>query len=153
MRVVEWAGVALLITGLGLTFLHQIRVLQEEAEVAAVQSTLGMLRTAFVLDHLQRQAAQPSRAVVTVQRNPFYLLQSRPANYWGETNQLDTALVPPGNWVFEGVCGCVGYLPLNATDFDSPSGSTVAWYNVEGGQGLLQLTAKERYVWRGQVLN
>jgi hypothetical protein len=127
--------------------------MQWQAEVAAVQSTLGALRTAFVIDHLQRQTAQNTQVVVAVQRNPFYLLQSRPGNYWGETSQRDVKAVPPGNWVFDTECACVGYLPLNATAFDSPSVEGMAWYKVEGTEGPLQLTIKVPYVWQGQLLN
>ncbi|MDD5029377.1 MAG: hypothetical protein PHH58_07750 [Rhodoferax sp.] len=153
VRVVEWSLLGLLIVALIVTFLHKSTVMQRQAEVATVQSTLGALRTAFVIDHLQRQARHHAQDVAVVQRNPFQLLQQRPRNYWGEATSADMASVPPGNWVFDAHCACVGYLPTDAAELVSPSGAAVAWYQVTGVDGVFELTAKERYVWRGRLLN
>lgn len=153
VRLVEWSLVAMLIMGLVLVFLHQVRVVQRQAELAAVRTTLGALRTAMVLQHVQQRVAQPGQSVVELQRNPFELLQRRPANYAGVMRSAELAGLPPGNWVFEVECGCVGYLPADATEFDSPSGELIAWYRLERGAGPLQLTPKEAYFWQGQLMN
>jgi hypothetical protein len=153
VRLVEWSLVALLIMALVLVFMHQARAVQRQAELAAVRTTLGALRTAFVMQHLQLASAAPSRAVLVAQRNPFQLLQYRPTNYFGEIRAADASVVPPGDWVFDAVCGCIGYVPADSQDFDSPSGDAMAWYRVDAGPGPLQLTPKEAYVWQGQVMN
>jgi hypothetical protein len=62
-------------------------------------------------------------------------------------------MVPTGGWVFEPACGCVGYLPLDASVFDSASGDAVAWFLINTSTLPFQLTAKESYVWQGQVLD
>jgi len=154
LRLVEWSLVAILITVLVLVFLRQVRVVQGQAELAAVRTTLGALRTAFVIQHLhERASAMQGGSVAAVQRNPFELLQSRPSNYFGETRTANAAVVPPGHWVFDIECGCIGYLPADSEKFDSPSGDAWAWYRVDERSGPLQLTAKEAYMWQGQVMN
>ena len=152
-RIAQWSVVAALILTLILVFLQRVQFVQRQAEWAAVRSTLGGLRTAFVLQHRHRVAVQNQTGVV-VQRNPFELLERRPANYFGEIRPGEWASVRPGYWVFDAVCVCVGYLPVDVTGFDSPSGDTVAWYRVEGAAGVpLQLTAKDLYLWQGQIIN
>lgn len=152
-RIVEWSLVAALILTVMVVFINRVQVVQRQAELAAVRSTLGGLRTAFVLQHLH-QAAGQHRASDVLQRNPFELLQRHPANYFGETRTDVTAALPPGHWVFDAACVCVGYLPADAAEFDSPSGDVMAWYRVEQPPaGPLLLTAKERYLWQGQVMN
>lgn len=153
LRLVEWSLVAILIIVLALVFLRQVRVVQRQSELAAVRTTLGALRTAFVIQHLQLASATQGGFVVVAQRNPFQLLQSRQINYSGETSTAENLLVPPGHWVFDTECGCVGYMPADPEEFDSPSGEAMAWYRVVAGQGPFQLTAKEAYAWQGQALN
>jgi hypothetical protein len=152
-RLVEWTLVALLIGALVVAFLHQVRVVQRQAEFANIRTTLGALRTAFVMQHLQEQMPGHDPTVALVQRNPFGLLAQRPANYRGAIQAKNLAMVPTGGWVFEPVCGCVGYLPLDAAAFDSASGDVVAWFVVNTSALPFQLTAKEAYVWEGQVLD
>lgn len=153
VRLAEWSLVAILIIGLVWVFLHQVRVVQRQAELAAVRTTLGALRAAMALQHLRQRVAQTSQSEPALQRNPFEWLQRRPANYAGVMHSAELAGVPPGTWVFEVACGCVGYLPADATEFDSPSGETMAWYSVDDSSGPLQLTAKEAYFWQGQAMN
>jgi hypothetical protein len=152
--MMEWSLVAALILVLGLVFMHQVRVVQRQAEFAALRAMLGTLRTALVLQHLQRQVQTQGQAA-TEPRNPFELLQRRPANYAGEISASQAAAVPPGNWVFEAECACVAYLPQDATEFDSPSGDAMAWYHVANTSagGPLQITPREAYMWQGQLMN
>jgi hypothetical protein len=154
--MVEWSVVAALILVLAVVFMHRVRVVQRQAELAAVRSTLGALRTAFVFQHLQSQAQHASKdAVVAVMHhNPFELLKQRPGNYWGEVTSSTALALPSGNWVFDSKCECMGYLPQDATEFDTASGDSMAWFHVSAAaNGLLQITAREAYVWQGVVLN
>lgn len=151
--MVEWSILAVVILLLVLVFVRQVWVLKGQAELSVVKTTLGALRTAFVLDHLQNKVVSRALPVGLVQHNPFELLQRHPVNYRGEMTAAAAQTVPAGSWVFDPVCICVGYLPLHAEWFDSPSGDVMAWFRVDGEPGPLQLTAKEAYVWQGQVMN
>ena len=44
-------------------------------------------------------------------------------------------------------------MPLDGAEFDSASGDAVAWFVVNTSVLPYQLTAKEPYVWQGQVLD
>jgi hypothetical protein len=151
--MVEWSILSLVVVLLLLVFAYKVRVVHGQGELAALHSTLGNLRTAFVIDHLQRSLPSGSRSLNASQRNPFELLQRRQPNYFGEIRAVQAATVPPGSWVFDADCVCIGYLPLNSEWFESPSGDVIAWYRIEGAPGPWQLTAKEAYRWQGQVLN
>lgn len=151
--MVEWSILAVVILLLMLVFARQVWVLKGQAELSAVKTTLGALRTAFVLDHLQSKVVSRASPVGLVQHNPFELLQRHPVNYRGEMTAAEAAAAPAGSWVFDPVCACVGYLPMHAEWLDSPSGDVMAWFRVEGASGPLQLTAKEIYVWQSQELN
>jgi hypothetical protein len=151
--MVEWSLLAGVIVVLALVFVRQVRVIQGQGELAAVKSTLGALRTALVIDHLQKNAVAGNSSVALTQRNPFELLQRRPVNYVGEMTRVEAVAAPAGSWVFEPVCACVGYLPIYAQWFDSPSGDAMAWYQLSGAPGPLQLVAKEAYVWQDQLIN
>lgn len=153
LRMVEWSLLAGVIVVLVLVFARQVRVVQGQAELAAVKSTLGALRTAFVIDHLQKNVLTGQAYVALTQRNPFELLQNRHLNYLGEKTAAQAGQAPAGSWVFDTVCACVGYLPLHAQWFDSPSGDVMAWYQVSGASGVLQLTAREAYIWQGETMN
>jgi hypothetical protein len=152
-RLVEWSLVALLMGVLALVFLHQVRVIQRQAEFAGIKSTLGALRSAFVMQYLQAQLPGQNSSATQLQRNPFELLDHRPVNYRGVIQPKDLNLVVNGSWVFEPVCSCVAYLPLDAAEFDSASGDAVAWFVVNTSTEPYQLMPKEAYVWQGQVLN
>ena len=152
-RMVEWSIVVGTILLLLLVFARQVRVLKGQAELSAVKTTLGALRTAFVLEHLQSKVVSRALPVGLVQHNPFELLQRYPVNYLGEVTDAAAQTLPPGSWVFDPACTCVGYLPLHAEWLDSPSGDVMAWFRVEGELGPLQLKVKEIYSWHGQELN
>ena len=149
----EWSVVAGVILVLIFVSSRQMRVLQVQAELSAVKATLGALRTAFVIDHLHKQVLAVNPSVVTMQRNPFELLERRPLNYLGQLTLSEAAAAPAGSWLFEPVCGCVGYVPLFSQWFVSPTGDFVAWYVVSTAPGPLLLTAKAVYAWHDDVIN
>jgi hypothetical protein len=152
-RLLEWSVLAGVIVVLGVVFARQVRAVQGQAELAAVKSTLGALRTAFVIDYSRKHTKAGTSALVPTQLNPFELLENNPVNYRGAMTAVEAAKAPMSGWVFDPVCVCVGYLPLDDLWFDSPSGDVMAWYQVSGAPGPLQLTAKEAYVWQGKVVN
>ena len=152
-RMIEWSILAVVIVLLMLVFVRQVWVLKGQAELSAVKMALGALRTAFVLDYLHNQLRPRASPVGSVQHNPFELLQRYPVNYLGEVTDAAAQTLPPGSWVFDSACTCVGYLPIYDQWLDSSSGAAIVWYAVSGAPGPLQLTAKEAYVWQDQVLN
>lgn len=149
----EWSLLAGVIVVLVVVFGREVRLVQAQGEVAAIRSTLGALRTALVIDHLQKSVASPDAALASPATNPFELLPRRPANYLGEMTAEQLRAGQPGSWVFDPGCGCVGYLPLYVQGFESPSGDTLVWFRLTGAPGPLQLTAKESYIWQGSVLD
>ena len=149
----EWSVLVGLILVAGLVFVRQVRVVQGQIELAAIKSTLGALRTAFVIDYSRREIAVRISPLVQTQHNPFELLQRHPVNYRGVMPAVEAASAPVGGWVFDPVCVCVGYRPLDDAWFDSPGGDVMAWYQVSGAPGPLQLTAKEAYIWQGKAVN
>jgi hypothetical protein len=152
-RLTEWSLLVLVILVLGLVFAWQVRVLQGQAELSAIKTTLGALRTALVLEHLRTRAQANTTVTEQLQPNPFELLQRLPVNYRGVMGPVEAATVPSGSWVFDPKCTCVGYLPLYAEWFDSPSGDVMAWYQLSGTPGPQQLVAKETYRWNGELVD
>lgn len=153
-RVLEWGIAALLVAVVVVVFLKYMREVQAQGEYAAVRTTLGALRTALVIDHLQRSVTAGADAgVAKPPPSPFDLLERHPVNYAGVVSADKAHSVPAGNWMFDPVCACVGYRPQDDGWLDSPSGDVVAWYQLSGAPGPLQLTARERYRWQNQVLD
>jgi hypothetical protein len=127
----------------------RMQALQAEVEVAAVRSTLGALRTALVLDHLQRQLHPQN---TPQERNPFLLLAQIPANYAGPQTPQTVPGEQPGMWLFDASCQCVGYTPAYA-QWQSTSGRAgVVWFRVSAPPGPLQIAAASRYTWQDEVL-
>lgn len=131
---------------------------QAQVEVSAIKTNLGGLRTALVIDYVARQAAVSTvRAVAAPAQadsgaNPFQLLHRVPANYVGEVRAAEASRLPPGSWLFDPECRCIGYRPLYPEWLSSPSGAGVLWFDVVGDSGPLQLRPRELYRWKGEVL-
>jgi hypothetical protein len=132
---------------------QQSHALQAQAELAAVQSTLGALRTSLVIEHLQKAVHTDQGVVAGLQQNPFLVLRSLPANYAGEVARADIAGMSAGSWVFDRECVCIGYLPLNPGSLEPSTDPAVLWYRVGGAPGPLQITAEQAYLWQGQAVN
>jgi len=151
-RLFEWALLGVVVLALALVFARQVQVVKAQGELASLQSTLGALRTALVIDHLHKQVSADPAPGAPAQHNPFRLLAQSPPRYVGEMPTAQAALVPAGAWVFDTECVCVGYRPMDDDGFDSPSGQPMAWFALNGAPGPLQLTPREAYVWRDAPL-
>jgi hypothetical protein len=164
-RIAEWSLLTLLLVVLLSVFGHQVRSVQMLAERAAVQSTVGALRTALVLSHVTAQlnrdtavaeptgpkeATAPTAAPVS---NPFLLLQTRPGNFAGSFAMEHTDTMPLGAWAFDADCGCVGYRLLYPDGLELPEGAVAVWFRVDSSSAVLQMVPVAQYVWQGQVLN
>lgn len=152
-RAAEWSILLLLALALIGVFGQQFRSVQGQGELAAIQSTLGALRTALVIDHLQ-SAVAGNKAVVPPQRNPFLVLGRLPSNYAGVLGAVTKAgAIPPGNWVFDAYCNCIGYEPLYAYALEEAGDAPMLWFRVSAPPGPLQIAPMQAYRWQGQVIN
>jgi hypothetical protein len=152
-RTLEWALlVAVFVVAIGVMG-QQSRALQAQAEVAAVQSTLGSLRTTLVIAHLHKVVQAEHGSVAAPQQNPFQILRTVPANYAGEVARSEIAGVTAGSWVFDKECVCIGYVVMNPESLEPKSEPAALWYRVSGAPGPLQITATEAYTWQGQSVN
>lgn len=160
-RSVEWTLLIGLVLALTLLLSRQIRDVQGQAEAAAIKSTLGALRVAFVINQVQASRAPTGLAAQSApktdplkQRNPFELLAIRPANYFGEIPSIEDSKAPPGSWSFNAECDCIAYQPMDDRWFYSASGDHSAFFKIIGSVGSpLQLVGKEVYLWQGRVLD
>jgi hypothetical protein len=145
-RPIEWLLLALLITALLTTFSRYARQVQGLGELAALKTTVGALRSALVIDHLQRQLA-PASPAVPATGNPFDLLKQKPAAYLGALTEAQAAQAPDGAWFYVPSCPCVGYRPMDETWLESHSANPTLWFELTGWPGVLQLRPKENYLW------
>jgi hypothetical protein len=143
----------LVLTALILAFGQQVQMIQGRGELAAFKATVGALRIAFALDHLRLATAAGPHSVGSSQRNPFLLLERRPANYAGEVHGRKGFSPAPGSWIYDADCVCVGYAPIYSQWFDSPSGNGMAWFKVSATSAPFQLVAAEAYTWQNQTMD
>jgi hypothetical protein len=160
-RLTEWGvllALILVVVGVGYA---QTQRLRGEAELARLRSTLGALRTALVVAHLEHEVAAQKKGSMglattdapelrPVSRNPFLALERLPPNYLGESNPLALVDLPGGNWVFDADCQCIGYRPSEAGWLEAPANAVALWFQVGAPPGPLQITASHSYVWMGQ---
>ena len=152
-RTVEWGILSAVALVIALVAGHYVRGFQAQAERSAVLSTLGALRTALTIAHLQGASASASASYAAppggTPVNPFLVLQALPLNYRGESSIAAMLAVPTGGWVYDPQCVCVGYVPLDTDWSDGARQTGALWFKVGSGPGPLQLTAQSAYVWRG----
>jgi hypothetical protein len=152
-RLVEWSLLVLVLLVVVGVFGRQFRVVQGQGEMAAIKTTLGALRTAFVIDYLKTVAETGNRNVAPAQRNPFLLLDHIPANYAGKLSELKGQPVPPGSWVFDAYCNCIGYEPMYPQSLETADASPTVWFRISALPAPFQITPVQSYVWQGEVLN
>ena len=146
--MVEWGILALLLLVFIGVFGHYARIVQGQAERASVMTTLGALRTALVVAHVQSRV-QGAPLASTLPSNPFLTLDAPPTNYAGEKSVLESLEAPLGSWVYDPQCACVGYLPRYPQWLDSPSDAFALWFKMKTGTGAPELVAMDRYIWQG----
>ena len=151
-RGTEWGLLTVVILALVAMFLTEGRRVQGQAELAAVKSTLGAMRTAAVLQDLQARAAGRMPGVQPG-ANPFELLQTLPGNYLGVLRGVQVVSGRPGSWFYDRDCDCVGYIALEPRWLESPAGDGVLRFRVRRGTGPLQLDALAPYRWQGRPVD
>ncbi len=139
---------ALVLVGLIWAFDHEVSVVQAESERVMVWSNLAALRAAVAIDHLTRHVRP--RTPEPKDRNPFRLLEKLPDNYAGERAMGDVLQVPPGSWVFDPLCNCVGYRLLYPQFVEPRSDTGAIWFGVGDPSAEFYLTPHADYRWSGQ---
>ncbi len=126
-------------------FERQTRVVRGQAEHVAARSTLNALRLSLTI--VQRTPTGASR-MPALPFNPFTLFQVVPGNFAGERAKSDTDDLPPGSWVYDPDCGCVGYRLMFPEWLESSEGSI--WFRMDSSADGVQLVPLAEYVWLGQ---
>ncbi len=152
-RAVEWSLLVVVVLVLMGVFAHQFRIVQAQGELAAIKTTLGALRTALVIDHLQGAAASRTPAVAIAQRNPFLLLDHLPGNYAGVSEGVRADATPGGKWVFDAYCNCIGYGPMYPFALDEGGDAPMVWFRISAPPGPLHITPVQAYRWQGELIN
>ena len=152
-RLVEWSIVAVVLIALIWGLEHQVRVVQGQGERAAIRATLTSLRAGLVIDQLMLQARPRPAPGAPRPQNPFALMQAVPPNFAGERAMRDVRSVPPGSWVFDPECICVGYRLLYPQWLEPAQVADAIWFRIRSEDGQLRLSAQTDYFWLGQRLN
>lgn len=152
-RVQELAAVGTLSLSMTALWGYNIWHIKGEAEAASFKTIVSVLRTSLALNYIQQMLPPPGGAQPASGRpNPFALLQYRPASYVGEVSARQVRQVPPGSWLFDPDCICIGYVPLSSEWLSSPSGERMIWIRIINGQPD-QLQLHEHYLWQGKPLD
>lgn len=152
-RFVEWAIVACVIVLVLYVLGHKALEVQGRAEFAAVQTTVGAMRTALVTEHLRAQL-RDHESGVSASHNPFLRLERLPANYAGEFPMEHAIDVEPGKWFYDPICDCIGYRLLHPDKLDHPANSEVLGWHVDGGGATFEMLRPfTSYRWFGQAIN
>jgi prepilin-type N-terminal cleavage/methylation domain-containing protein len=100
--LLELMVVVSIIGVLAAVFLDRVLRYQEDAELAAMEQTVGILRSAL---HLQIAGiltrGAPGDLNKLANQNPMDWLAEKPRNYSGEYFDPKAGQVPPGNWYFD----------------------------------------------------
>jgi prepilin-type N-terminal cleavage/methylation domain-containing protein len=97
----ELAVVISVIGVLSAVLLSRMILYQEQAEMAAMENTLGILRSSLALRSGQLVAnGQGADLIKLLTINPMDLLAQKPSNYAGEYYSPQKAKISPGNWYF-----------------------------------------------------
>lgn len=152
-RIVEWSIVAAVLIALIWALEHQVRVVQGQGERAAIRATLTSLRAGLVIDQLMLQARPRAAPDAPRPQNPFALMQSIPPNFAGELAMRNVNSAPPGSWVFDPECVCVGYRLLYPQWLEPAQAADAIWFRIRSENGQVRLSALTDYLWLGQRLN
>lgn len=158
-RVVEWSIVSAVLIGLIWALEHQFSILRSQGERVAVRTTVSTLRAALVIEQLMEQVRSKEGGAATVSAtapagpNPFTLLQVVPPNYAGEVAQRAIFSVPPGSWVYDPECACIGYRLIYPDGLEPAQTADAIWLRVGNAPGDARLVPMADYRWMGQRLN
>ncbi len=81
------------------------------------------------------------------------LLQVQPPNYAGERTLGDIYSVPPGSWVFDPECRCVGYRLMYPRWLEPGQVADAIWFRVDTSAEDSRLVGQADYRWFGQKID
>ncbi|HEV2610306.1 MAG TPA: prepilin-type N-terminal cleavage/methylation domain-containing protein [Noviherbaspirillum sp.] len=114
--LIELAVVVCVVALLATALLNRINFYQEQAEKAAMESTVGALRSALHLQMASLLAKSKEGDIPNlVRQNPMTWLAEKPPNYVGEYFAPKPQDVEIGNWYFDLHKRNLIYLPRNNT--------------------------------------
>lgn len=146
----EWSILSLAVLVL-LWFLgRQLQEVQAQSERVVVWSTLAQLRAALMLEQLSHHI-RPNEKAAT-EKNPFRLLQTLPPTFAGDVAMRDAEAVPPGSWMHDPACGCVGYRLLHPQWLEPPQMADTVWFRITVSTGEAHLIPYAPYRWFDQPL-
>lgn len=152
VRMVEWGILALAVLAFAWVFGPYAQRVHALAERAAVQTTLGALRTALVMRQLQDSVHSGPLRPAPTGDNPFDALERPPVNYAGSVQRRDVSDTAPGQWVFDGGCRCVGYKPLFTEVVESQAHLPALWFQMQREGAATLLVPLDHYVWLGEAV-
>ena len=134
--LLELAVVVSIIGILAGALLSRINLYQERAEMAAMDTVVGVIRSALGMKLAQlvatgRQAEMSKLATI----NPMDLLAQKPANYAGEYYSPQNAKISPGNWYFNRKELLLVYIRRTGATFQSAT-SRPYQYKIELVRGM-----------------
>jgi len=127
----ELAVVIAIIGVLAGMLLTRLTLYQEQAEMAAMENTVGILRTSLAMRSGQliaRGQARELAKLLTI--NPMDLLAQKPSNYAGEYYSPQKAKISPGNWYFNRKKGLLVYIKRTGATPQAGGNATFS-YRVE----------------------
>ncbi len=104
--------------------LSRIRMFQNQAEMAQMETVVGVLRSAISMKVgqlvVQGKSSELSKLATT---NPMDLLAQQPANYLGELNLPQSGKISEGNWYFDRKLLLLVYIANTGATFQVPDSS------------------------------
>ena len=159
-RLYERVLLILLVAIIAAAMLDKARDLHAQAELGVFQYNLSALRVALVFE--QMRVVTGKKPATALDPNPFKLVNKQALNYRGEMPVADAMAgdLPRGAWFYDGRCACIGYRPTDDRRFVSPTGSALIIFDIQTVSGknssasapVAMLTAREPYLWWGELI-
>ena len=158
--LLELAVTVAIIGILASVLLSRIKSYQEEAERAAMDNVVGVLRSALSMKHGQmitQGRHEEISKLLTI--NPMDLLAQKPANYLGELNPPQKEKISRGNWYFNRKKLLLVYIARTGATLQASNSETQYQFRIEllktlnGANGLKPAETSKSTTIEGIVLN
>jgi prepilin-type N-terminal cleavage/methylation domain-containing protein len=121
--LIELAVVATVIGVLAAVLLNQVIFYQEQAEKAAMEQTVAIIRSALHMQTATRFAKDRAADIPRLlKQNPMDWLAEKPMNYKGEYFAPKPTDMEPGNWYYDVQSGYLIYAVRNEANFHIDAG-------------------------------
>lgn len=111
--------------------LSRIRLLQRQAEMAQMETVVGVLRSAIGMKVAQLVVQGRNSEISKLATiNPMDLLAQKPSNYLGELDPPQNGKIPGGNWYFNRKLLLLVYIANTGATFQVPDSSRFV-YRIE----------------------